>query len=50
MVMGALLCVVIALGALSQVVRDGAFVDHAVMAASHNVQDSLGGATDVFCY
>ncbi len=49
-VLGALLCVVVALGVLAHAVGDGLFVRHAVMAASHNVQGAGGGVVDVFCF
>jgi hypothetical protein len=49
-VCAALLCVVVALGALMNVVRDGVFVEHAKTSASHSVEDSAGGFTDVFSY
>lgn len=49
-VLGALVCIVVALGALSSAVSDGVLVQHAITAASHNVEGSAGGAVDVFCY
>ncbi|WP_241156013.1 hypothetical protein [Adlercreutzia sp. ZJ154] len=49
-VLGAILCIVVVLGALSSVVSDGVFIQHAIAAASHNVQGSVGGAIDVFCF
>lgn len=48
--LGALLCVVVALGALAQAIESGLFVQHAVMAASHHVQGAGGGIVDVFCF
>lgn len=49
-VLGAIMCIVVALGALGNAASDGQFVQHAIMAASHNIQDSAGGAIDVFCF
>ncbi len=49
-VLGAILCIVVVLGALSSVVSDGVFIQHSIAAASHNVQGSVGGAIDVFCF
>lgn len=49
-VLGAIMCIVVALGALASAIYDGMFVEHAVMAASHNVEGSVGGTIDVFCY
>lgn len=50
MVLGALLCVVVGLGALWRVLDAGMFVEHALAAASHHAQASLGWVADVFCY
>ena len=49
-VLGALLCVVAGLGALASAVGDGVLVQHAIAAASHHVEGSVGGAIDAFCY
>ncbi|WP_165172013.1 hypothetical protein [Adlercreutzia sp. ZJ242] len=49
-VLGALLCVVVALGALHQALDAGVFVEHALSAASHHVQMSVGWMADVFVY
>lgn len=50
LVFAAGLAIVVAVGALSHVVGDGTFVEHAVTAASHNLGGVLGGAADVFSY
>jgi hypothetical protein len=49
-VFAALLIIVVALGALMNVVSDGVFVEHAKTSASHNIEDSAGGMSDVFAY
>ncbi len=49
-VLGALLCVVAGLGALASAVGDGVLAQHAIAAASHHVEGSVGGAIDAFCY
>lgn len=49
-VMAAGLAIVVAIGALSNAVEGGMFVEHAVMAASHSLSGALGGAADVFSY
>lgn len=49
-VLGALLCIVMAVGALGNAVSGGTFIRHGVMAASHCLQGSVGGIVDVFCY
>lgn len=49
-VLGALLCVLVAVGLLARAVDSGMLVQHALMAASHNVSGSVGGAIDVFAY
>lgn len=50
LVLTAFLGVVVALGLLMGSVEDGLFVEHAVSAASHNVEVLFGGAADVFSY
>ena len=47
-VLGAILCVLVAIGLLARAVDSGMFVQHALMAASHNISGSAGGAIDVF--
>ena len=49
-VMAAMLCVIAVLGMLGNAVDAGLFVQHAIASASHSLQNSLGGAIDVFCY
>lgn len=49
-IMAAMLCVIAALGMLGNAVDGGMFVQHAVAAASHNLQGMLGGVADVFSY
>lgn len=49
-VVAALLCIVIGLGALFRVLESGLIVEHAVTAASHAVFTIVGGAADVFSY
>lgn len=49
-VMAALLCVIGAIGMLGNAVDAGMFVQHAIAAASHNLQGMLGGVVDVFSY
>lgn len=44
------IAIVVALGALANVLGDGLFVQHALAAASHHVKGSLGGAIDAFCF
>lgn len=48
--LGALMCVAAALGALHQALDAGLFVEHALAAASHHVQMSVGWMSDVFAY
>ncbi len=50
LVLTACLSIFVALGLLMGSIEDGVFVDHAVQAASHNVEVLLGGAADVFSY
>ena len=50
MVLGVLMCVVVALGALHEALGAGLFVEHALAAASHHVQASAGWLADVFVY
>ena len=50
-VLAGLLCVVVGLGALSNALSDGLFVQHALVSASHHVQAAaLGSVGDVFSY
>lgn len=49
-VMAALLCIAIGLGALWHVMRDGLFVSHAITCASHNLSGAPGSWLDVFAY
>lgn len=49
-VFAVLLCVVAGVGIFMDAVGSGMFVEHAVLAASHNAGVVPGGATDVFCY
>lgn len=44
------LVIILSIGALANAVGDGLFVEHALMAASHNVEGTVGGAVDVFVY
>ena len=46
----ALLCLVVGVGALWRLAGDGVLADHAVQAASHHVEGSLGAVADVFSY
>jgi hypothetical protein len=46
----AVICVIAAVGTLSSSLQDGLFVEHAISAASHNVQSGVGGVSDVFSY
>ncbi|MCB7036114.1 hypothetical protein [Eggerthella sinensis] len=51
LVAAAFLAVVVACGALWQVLERGLFVDHAVTSASHHVQMTAPGSlADVFLY
>lgn len=49
-VLGALITVVGALGALWRVMDDGTLIDHALSAASHHLLLSASGVIDVFLY
>lgn len=50
-VLAGLLCVAVGLGALSNALSDGLFVQHALASASHHVQAAaLGSVGDVFSY
>jgi uncharacterized protein (UPF0333 family) len=49
-VLSALLCVLVGIGALMGVLDEGVFVHHAVTSASHCLQSSLTGITDLFCF
>lgn len=49
-VLGALICVVVALGVMARAINDGLFVEHALSSASHHVQASVGWVTDVFAF
>lgn len=46
----AFLAIVFGLGALSDLLGDGVVVSHAISAASHGIQNAIGGATDVFSF
>ncbi len=50
LVLSACLGVVVGLGLLMGSIEDGVFVEHAVAAASHNVEVLLGGTADVFSF
>lgn len=49
-VLTAFMGIVVALGMLMGSLEDGVFVEHAITAASHNVEVLLGGTADVFSY
>lgn len=50
-VAGALVAVVVGLGALWRLAESGALVDHAVLSASHHIHmATLGGGADVLLY
>lgn len=49
-VLVAVLCVILALGALWRALESGMFVEHALASASHHVQASVGWVVDVFAY
>lgn len=49
-VLGASLCIIVAAGALVDLISDGTLSRHIVSAASHNIQGSAGGMVDVFCF
>lgn len=49
-IVGASLAIVVALGLLAEALNDGMFVQHAISAASHNMQVIIGGAADVFSF
>lgn len=46
----ALLSIVLGIGMLGDLLTNGAFVSHALNAASHGVQNAFGGAMDVFSF
>lgn len=50
MVLGVLMCVVLALGVLGQALDAGLLVEHALAAASHHAQAQAGWVSDVFAY
>ena len=49
-VLTAFLGIIVAIGLLGNALGDGLFIDHAIMAASHNIGVLLGGGADVFSY
>lgn len=49
-ILAALLCIAVGLGALWHVMRDGLFVSHAVSSASHNLTGGTGAWLDVLAY
>ena len=49
-VVTALLCMVMGLGALLQALQSGLFVEHTVASASHALVTVFGGMADVFSY
>lgn len=49
-VLVAVLCVVVALGALWRALETGLFVEHALASASHHVRACAGWVADVFAY
>lgn len=49
-VVTALLCIVVGLGALFQGLQSGLFVEHATASASHALFTVFGGLADVFSY
>lgn len=49
-VAAALIAIVVALGALSGFLRDGALIQHVIASASHAVERGVGGVVDVFCF
>lgn len=49
-VLAAVLCIVVALGAFWNLLSAGTLVEHALAAASHHVQAAAGWAVDVFSY
>ncbi len=50
LISAAFIAIVIGLGALSDLFSGGVVVDHAISAASHGIQNLVGGAVDVFSY
>lgn len=44
------IAIVIGLGAMSNLLTDGVLVSHAAGAASHVIENAIGGATDVFSF
>lgn len=49
-VLGTALCIICALGLLYEQAESGTFLSHALSAASHNIQSSVGGIVDVLCF
>lgn len=49
-VLAGLLCVVAGLAALQDAFGSGLVTEHALAAASHHVEGSVGGLLDVFAY
>lgn len=50
LVVFALLCVVLGLGAILSKADLGVFIDHAITASSHNITNSISGVLDVLQY
>lgn len=50
LILGVFMVVIVGLGALLHVMDAGTFIDHALSAASHHVQESAAGVIDVFVY
>ena len=42
--------IVVGLAAILGKLTDGTFLSHAIVAASHNITDSVSGVIDAFCY
>ena len=42
--------IVVGLAAILGKLTDGTFLKHAIVAASHNITDSVSGVVDAFCY
>ena len=45
-----LVLIVVGLAAILGKLTDGTFLSHAIVAASHNITDSVSGVVDAFCY
>ena len=42
--------IVVGVAAILGKLTDGTFLTHAIVAASHNITDSVSGVVDAFCY